>query len=136
MERVHGEGVLRGGQAPLLLKKHGAIPCLGLVDNLSTISTCGVNTTKMNKFINTKTALKRLQFGTSKCVKLHVGKTCNKSPCQDLYVDGWKVDSATDSEEKYVKTEYYGGPEKMKEKLEQTYLGDVISADGSHTKMF
>ena len=49
-------------------------------------------------------------------------------------MDGWKVDSATDSDGNCVRTEYFGGPEKMKEKLEQTYLGDVISADGSHTK--
>ena len=40
------------------------IPPLGLVDDLFTISSCGVNTTKMNRFINTKTAMKRLQFGT------------------------------------------------------------------------
>ena len=51
------------------------IPPLGLVDDLFTISTCGLNTTMMNQFLNTKTALKKLQFGTTKCVKLHVGYT-------------------------------------------------------------
>ena len=34
------------------------------------------------------------------------------------WVDGWKVDSATDSDGNCVRTEYFGGPEKMKEKLE------------------
>ena len=63
------------------------IPPLGLVDDLFTISTCGLNTTKMNQFMNTKTALKKLQFGTSKCVKLDVGRTKNDTLCKDLYVD-------------------------------------------------
>ena len=51
------------------------IPPLGMVDDLFTISVCGYKTNLMNKFINTKTAMKKLQFGTSKCVKMHVGKT-------------------------------------------------------------
>jgi hypothetical protein len=75
-----------------------AIPPLGLVDDLFTISTCGVKTTMMNNFINSKTAMKRLQFGTSRCIKLHVGKSCNKPLCKDLFVGGWKVDAVTDTE--------------------------------------
>ena len=51
------------------------IPPLGLVDDLFTISTCGYKTNLLNKFINAKAAMKKLQFGTSKCVKLHVGKS-------------------------------------------------------------
>jgi hypothetical protein len=54
------------------------IPPLGLVDDLFTISTCGFKTNMLNNFINTKTAMKRLQFGTTKCIKLHIGKTCNE----------------------------------------------------------
>ena len=50
------------------------IPPLGLVDDLLTISTCGVKTSLLIRFINTKSALKKLQFGTVKCVKLHGGK--------------------------------------------------------------
>ena len=38
------------------------VPPLGLVDDLFTISTCGYKTTKMNQYINSKTAMKRLQF--------------------------------------------------------------------------
>ena len=111
------------------------IPPLGLVDDLFTISTCGSEAKKMNQFINHKTALKRLQFGTTKCVKLHFGKTCNENLCKDLYVDGWKQKVVTDPETgKTFQTEYFGGPEKMSVKNEQTYLGDVISTDGRQTK--
>ena len=49
------------------------IPPLGMVDDLFTISVCGYKTTMMNQFIQTKTSMKRLQFPTKKCVKLHVG---------------------------------------------------------------
>ena len=64
------------------------IPPLGLVDDLLTISIYGFKTNMMNKYINSKTAMKRLQFGTTKCIKL---KSCNKTLCKDLFVDGWKI---------------------------------------------
>ena len=81
------------------------------------------------------TAEKRLQFGTDKCIKLHVGRSCNKSLCSDLYVDSWKVIVETDPESgSPTQSEHYAGMEKMKLKQEQTYLGDVISSDGKHTK--
>ena len=111
------------------------IPPLGLVDDLFTISTCGYKTTMINQFINDKTAQKRLQFGTSKCVKLHVGRTCNPTLCRDLHVDGWELKVVTDTESgKDSQTDLFVGPEKMSNKKEQTYLGDVISADGSQSK--
>jgi hypothetical protein len=89
----------------------------------------------MNQFINDKSAEKRLQFGTDKCVKLHIGRSCNSSLCRDLYVDSWKVKVETDMETGVSSQyEYYAGLEKMKLKQEQTYLGDVISADGKHSK--
>ena len=79
------------------------------------------------------TAEKRLQFGTDKCIKLHVGRSCNKSLCSDLYVDSWKGNVGTDPESGTpTQSEHYDGVEKMKVKQEQTYLGDVISSDGKH----
>ena len=89
----------------------------------------------MNKYINTKSALKKLQFGTSKCVKLHVGKTCSKTLCSDLHVDGWKLNVVTDPVTGHThQEEVFVGQEKMKQKSEQMYLGDVVSADGKHDK--
>jgi hypothetical protein len=64
------------------------IPPLGLVDDLFTISTCGFKTSMLNNFITSKTAMKRLQFGTEKCIKLHIGKSCNETLCRDLFVGG------------------------------------------------
>ena len=108
---------------------------MGLVDDLFTISTCGFRTNMMNTFINSKTAMKRLQFGTSKCIKMHIGKSCNQTLCRDLFVGGWKRDVVTDPVTgKVSQSEHYGGLEKMKEKNEQMYLGDIISTDGKHVK--
>ena len=111
------------------------IPPLGLVDDLFTISTCGFKTNMMNTFINSKTGMKRLQFGTSKCIKLHIGKSCNDTLCRDLFVGGWERDVVTDPVTgKVTQSEHFGGLEKMKVKSEQMYLGDIISNDGKHTK--
>ena len=111
------------------------IPPLGLLDDLFTISTCGFKTNMLNNFINTKTAMKRLQFGTTKCIKLHIGKKCNETMCRDLFVGGWKVEVETDEINGVsAQREFFAGMEKMKQKEEQMYLGDIISADGSHSK--
>jgi hypothetical protein len=78
----------------------------------------------MNQFINCKTGTKKLQFGTTKCIKLHVGKSWNTLLCKDLSVGGWKIDVVTDPVTgKFSQLEYYAGLEKMKNKEEQMYLG-------------
>ena len=41
---------------------------------------------------------RRLQFGTKKCVKLHVEKTCDQNICKDLAVDGWNLNVKEDTE--------------------------------------
>ena len=89
----------------------------------------------MNKFIDSKSAMKKLQFGTNKCVKLHVSKTCNQTLCGDLHVDGWRLDVVTDPATGLTyQKEIFSGQEKMKVKGEQMYLGDLVSADGKHDK--
>ena len=45
-------------------KKGVPIPPLGLVDDLLTISTCGYKTTLMNKYISSKTGMKKLHLVT------------------------------------------------------------------------
>ena len=48
---------------------------------------------------------------------------------------GWKTEIVEDPVTgKCSKSEYFNGFEKMKVKEEQTYLGDSISVDGTHTK--
>ena len=79
--------------------------------------------------------MKRLQFGTSKCIKLHIGKSCNDTLCRDLFVGGWERSVVTNPVTgKVTQPEHFGGLEKMKVKSEQMYLGDIISNDGKHFK--
>ena len=54
-------------------KKVPILPLIIQVDTL-TISTCGVKTQNMNTMINTCANIMGLQFGSDKCVKLHIGK--------------------------------------------------------------
>ena len=72
------------------------IPPLGMVDDLLTISECGYQTKLMNEYINFKTATKRLQFGPSKCIKMHIGKKHSETLCQDLHVGEWKNEVVDD----------------------------------------
>ena len=50
----------------------------------------------MNQFINFKTGKKSLQFGTPKCIKMHIGRTKSEILCKDLVVGGWNVEVDTD----------------------------------------
>ena len=49
------------------------VPTLALGDDLVCISTYGLDSVKINAFINSKTNPKKLQFGLSKCNRMHVG---------------------------------------------------------------
>ena len=80
---------------------------LGMVDDLLTINECGVKTTLMNQFINVKTGTKRLQFGTTKCIKMHIGKSKCDILCKDLPGE-WQEDVITVPETgKCSKSEYF-----------------------------
>ena len=70
-----------------------------------------------------------------KCIKLHIGKTCNENLCKDLFVDTWKLNVVENIVTGQLEQkESFGGQEKMKVKHEQVYLGDTISDDGKHFK--
>ena len=118
-----------------LYKDEVQVPILTIVDDALAISECGYKTNMLNSFINTKTNIKKLQYGVKKCFKMHVGKTCVKEICPDLHVDGWKVREVTEvtTGEKNLEDEYAGVHE-MKEVEDEKYLGDVLSNDGKNIK--
>ena len=43
------------------------VPPLSMVDDLLCVSNCGGKSLLMNSFINTKSSIKKLQFGVEKC---------------------------------------------------------------------
>ena len=107
------------------------IPPLAMIDDLITLSECGIESIKTNAFLNAKSSVKKLQFGMNKCHKFHVGK--NKSSCLDLYLDEWKVKSVDDTET--VTLEDVQEDEHIVEDVtDEKYLGDIISKNGKNIK--
>ena len=74
------------------------VPILTMVDDALAITECGFKTTMMNSYLNTKTKIKKLQYGVDKCFKMHVGKQCNSDICPDLHVDSWKMKTVNEVE--------------------------------------
>ena len=74
---------------PYIYKGKVGVPPLAMVDDLVCISKCGIESVKMNSYINSKSNLKKLQFGLSKCHVMHVG--ASESYCPDLKLDEWDV---------------------------------------------
>ena len=104
-----------------------------MVDDLVCISNCGLDSILMNAYINSKSNMKKLQFGSSKCHKMHVcAKTCY---CPKLYVDNWEAKMVEDvfTGEKVLIDEL-NGEHTMEESRTEKYLGDLISNDGKHDK--
>ena len=114
-------------------KEKVSIPPLGMVDDIIAVSKCGVNSLLMNSFLNSKTNIKKLQFGTQKCHKLHIGKSDHL--CPDLYIDSWKVESRNEILTNIrdlldVEDDLH----KMETVDDDKYLGDIISSDGKNSK--
>ena len=87
----------------------------------------------MNAFINAKSNIKKLQFGSQKCFKIHVGN--NSACCPDLYLDHWELKKVKDfetGESEFVDAEI--GEFKVSEATDEKYLGDIISHDGKNSK--
>ena len=89
----------------------------------------------MNSYINFKTASKKLQFGVTKCKKIHVGKVREEHKCQDLSVDKWIEVAVEDKEQANINIEdCFTGEEVIDETDSEKYLGDIISNDGKNMK--
>jgi hypothetical protein len=111
------------------------IPPLSMVDDVLCVSECGYQTSMTHAYITAKTDSKKLQFGAQKCKKLHVGKCQEEYKCQTLKVDNWKEAEIQNEETGLDEIDdIFEGYEIMEEKMEEKYLGDVISTDGRNIK--
>ena len=109
------------------------IPPLGMVDDVLCVSECGYPTAMINSYINHKMGTKKLQFGISKCKKIHVGRSMEDHKCRDLKVDEWKVEQiqnvtigTNNMDEKFL------GPQNIEKVDMEKYLGDILSQDSSN----
>ena len=106
-----------------------------MIDDLLCVAECGHKTVMMNAYINHKTSSKKLQFGTEKCKKMHVGKMKAEYKCTKLSIDKWteEVEFNNDKNEFEIK-DSFEGEEYMEENEEEKYLGVLLSNDGRNMK--
>ena len=62
-----------------LYKNKVKIPPLAMQDDTLGINICGYQSKQMNAFLNTRTNVMNLQFGSEKCEKMHIGKKHNQN---------------------------------------------------------
>ena len=69
---------------------------LTMCDDLLVISECGYQTELVASYINSQARFKYLQFGLSKCSKMHIGKTKQKYKCTPVLLDNWTSEENED----------------------------------------
>ena len=79
-------------------KGYVRIPPLALIDDVLTISDCGINSVFMNAAVQSKVNNKRLELGHKKCSKMHIGG--KHTACPKLMVHSEEM--LTSSSEKYL----------------------------------
>ena len=130
-----GKECLERGKYTYKYKGEVDIPPLSMLDDLVCISECGHKTAMVHSYIKFKSSSKKLQFGSQKCKKIHIGKTKEEFKCQPLFVDKWTEGVVEDCESGTIKIEdICEGEDIMEEKEDERYLGDVISKDGRNIK--
>ena len=108
------------------------IPPLGMVDDQINVANCGVDSTIASSHINSMTNIKKLQFGPSKCFKLHIGK--NTSVCPEDIIDTWTMKSSSEYVSSILEMmDKEGDQEILLSVTNEKYLGDVIMASGSNS---
>ena len=102
------------GENLYLYKQTVNVLPLAMCDDLLAMSVCGQKSLSLNSYINAEIELKKLRFhtpdkaGKTKCHKMHIGKPSKTCPKLQVHSTA------------------------MKEVKEDTYLGDIISADGKN----
>ena len=84
-----------------------SIPPLSMVDDIITVSLCGVDSVKVNGIVQAKIECKQLELSHSKCYNMHIGKK-SQNLCPTLSIHGRKM----------LKSET------------QKYLGDILTTSG------
>ena len=83
-----------------------SIPPLSMVDDVVTISNCGVDSIKVNAIVQAKVETKQLELGHTKCFNMHIGKK-DKHLCPSLSIHGAEMLTSD----------------------RETYLGDLLTTD-------
>ena len=104
-----------------------------MCDDLLVISECGFKTDLAAAYINSQAQFNSLQFGLSKCSKMHVGKTKQRYKCNPIYLDQWKTEEIENTKTGKVELqESFAGKVKINEVSEVKYLGNMLSSEGTN----
>ena len=103
-----------------------------MIDNTLGISVCGYQTNQLSEFLNRRTNMMNLQFGCTKCDKLHIGKKQNDDICPTVTIDSWKEEISEEDGGAKKLEDIFEGKEAMNEVKMKKYLGDIISKDGTN----
>ena len=104
-----------------------------MCDDLLTVSECGYQTELMASYINCQSRFNFLQFGLSKCFKLHVGKYKEKFKCQPVYLDSWTSAEVENEKSGQIHfQEQFTDKVQIKDVENEKYLGNRLSADGTN----
>ena len=129
-----GKECLTQRKYTFLYKGEVEIPPLSMVDDIVCISECGYKSVMLNSFLICKTNTKKLQFGASKCKKMHIGKKKEEFKCHPVFVENWKESAGRNESGKEVIEDICVGKVKMEEAENEKYLGDIIAQDGKNIK--
>ena len=72
-----GANAYKRGEPLLIYKDTVQIPGLGMIDDLASVTKCGLDTVKAYSIINSFIESKRLELGNKKSNRLHIGKKSN-----------------------------------------------------------
>ena len=106
-----GKEAQESGKNCYVYKDSLKVPPLSFVDDIASISNCGVDSIVTNSTINKKIQCKKLRFGKTKCHQMHIGD--QKNFCPKLNVNE---------------------NDEMEKVTEDTYLGTVISDSCNNDK--
>ena len=128
VDRHIGRKALETGKT-YFCKNKVEIPPLSMQDDTQGISESGFKTRAMNEFLNHRTNLMNLQYGSEKCVKVHIGKTHEKSIFSDLSFESWKEQVIEHKNGRTELKDTYIGKSVMENVSIKKYLGDLVSCD-------
>ena len=103
-----------------------------MVDDTLNISKCGIDSGLATAHLNAQTNLKKLQYGESKCKKLHIGKS--HAICPNNAIDAWKLEKPEEEAKSIldlVDTE--AGKHLIETTSHDKYLGDILQDNGKNT---
>ena len=104
-----------------------------MCDDLFVISECGYQTELVAAYLNCQARFNFLQFGLTKCFKMHVGKFKENYKCRPVYLDSWNSQEVEDNRSGNIQfQENYIGKIKIKEVSTEKYLGTKLNADGTN----